>query len=527
VTQLSNRSAVYRGMPSATPQIFARITKVDEERRLVYGRATEEVVDRADEIFDYKSSKPLFQKWSAECFEDSQGKSFGNVRAMHGPTAAGKLTEIDFHDDLKVIDVVSKVVDDNEWNKVLEGVYTGYSIGGGYAKRWDDIVDGKKVTRYTADPCEISLVDRPCVPTAKFFDIAKADGTTQKVMFKAFTEPTDSTSGIAGYGSGDPKKKRKKTGKSEMAEAAKCALKKGCESVSSFADLIQRMKWLSDSEQWEADFEEDNSPLPGKLKEQAAVMLALLAEMALEEAGELRAGDGVRGPLYRAAGNPSDPHSSLELRKSGAPNMPVPNSGASADPEKQPLNKGGGIDLNGGSGSPSGQEVESANAKADDPDAETAEERDERLKRRAAKKAAETCKAAGLPASKAEFDSALEKAAQTGAEAAVRMMAKAMGIDPDAASPAKAEGEKETLAKAANPAAAAPAAKRPALFAVGKDGGVGALEESEQLRKSVAPVPGDRGEKETPRQAAATLIKAIHSRGPDFTESLHGIRKSG
>jgi hypothetical protein len=31
-----------------------------------------------------------------------------------------------------------KIVDDAEWNKVLEGVYTEFSIGAGYAKLWPD-----------------------------------------------------------------------------------------------------------------------------------------------------------------------------------------------------------------------------------------------------------------------------------------------------------------------------------------------------------------------------------------------------
>ena len=36
-------------------KLFAGITKVDEAKRLVYGRAVQEVADRADEIFDYAS----------------------------------------------------------------------------------------------------------------------------------------------------------------------------------------------------------------------------------------------------------------------------------------------------------------------------------------------------------------------------------------------------------------------------------------------------------------------------------------
>ena len=39
-------------------RLFVPIRKVDEEQRLVYGLATEEVVDKSDEIMDYATSKP-------------------------------------------------------------------------------------------------------------------------------------------------------------------------------------------------------------------------------------------------------------------------------------------------------------------------------------------------------------------------------------------------------------------------------------------------------------------------------------
>lgn len=166
--------------------IFARITKVDEETRTVTGRAAQEVVDRDNEIFDYDTSKPEFMKWSAEVHADTQGKSLGNVRSMHGNIAAGKLTNIDFNDVEKAIDVSAKIIDDNEWEKVLEGVHTGFSIGGRYARKWAQPINGKMVQRYTAVPSEISIVDRPCCPTAKFFEVHKRDGSSEKREFLAY-----------------------------------------------------------------------------------------------------------------------------------------------------------------------------------------------------------------------------------------------------------------------------------------------------------------------------------------------------
>ena len=113
-------------------KLFAQIRKVDEEKRLVFGRLADESVDKADESMDYLSSKPHFQKWSADIAKDTDGKSLGNLRAMHGKVAAGKFVQIDFDDAAKTIDVCAKVVDDGEWKKVCEGVYTGFSIGGSY-----------------------------------------------------------------------------------------------------------------------------------------------------------------------------------------------------------------------------------------------------------------------------------------------------------------------------------------------------------------------------------------------------------
>jgi hypothetical protein len=69
----------------------------------------------------------------------SGGKSFGNIRGQHNPKiAAGLLKSIEFDDEAKRIDFCAKIVDDQEWAKVEEGVYTGFSPGGSYAKRWPD-----------------------------------------------------------------------------------------------------------------------------------------------------------------------------------------------------------------------------------------------------------------------------------------------------------------------------------------------------------------------------------------------------
>jgi hypothetical protein len=172
--------------------MFAQLVKIDPAQRLVYGRMCQEVADPGGEMFDYASSKPYFEKWSQETSDATGGKSLGNVRAMHQPVAAGKVTEMTFHDDERAIDICTKVVDDAEWTKVEEGVYTGFSIGGDYVKKWKD----GEAQRYTANPIEVSLVDKPMIPTAMFFDVMKADGTVMRKAFKS-ADATDPAPGDA------------------------------------------------------------------------------------------------------------------------------------------------------------------------------------------------------------------------------------------------------------------------------------------------------------------------------------------
>ena len=163
-------------------ELFLPLAKVDLDQRIVHGVATAEAPDRGGEICDYASTKPYFETWSAEARSASGGKSLGAVRAMHGRVAAGKITDIAFEDDEKRILVAAKIVDDDEWRKVEEGVYTGFSQGGRYVRRWPDPETG--LTRFTAEPTEISLVDLPCLPDATF-EVVK-DGVVEK---RAFARP--------------------------------------------------------------------------------------------------------------------------------------------------------------------------------------------------------------------------------------------------------------------------------------------------------------------------------------------------
>jgi hypothetical protein len=181
---------------STKARVFVPLMKVDEEQRLVFGKITAQEVDQSGEMMDYDTSKPNFESWSSQIEAGSGGLSKGNLRVMHGLSVAGKLTDISYDDADKSIEVCAKVVDDAEWNKVVEGCYTGFSVGGKYGKKWTEVVDGEKITKFTAVPNEVSLVDNPCVKSATFM-LTKADGTEEAHAFSDAVATIDPPEGEA------------------------------------------------------------------------------------------------------------------------------------------------------------------------------------------------------------------------------------------------------------------------------------------------------------------------------------------
>lgn len=231
--------------------MFIPLLKVDAVQRLVYG-CIDETPDRSKEVFDYETSKQHFMTWSQDMQKASDGKSYGNVRAMHSLVAAGKLESIDFDDLNKRIEFCARIVDDNEWQKVEEGVYTGFSPGGKYLKRWKE----NGVTRYTARPTELSIVDLPCIPTATF-TLVKAAGVEEARPFKALA--------------GDD-------------------LRKSLYQVGQMSSLLDSLTWIGQSAAMEAQAEKDGSPIPGRLRDWLSTGVAILTDMAREEASEALAG---------------------------------------------------------------------------------------------------------------------------------------------------------------------------------------------------------------------------------------------
>ena len=161
--------------------MFIPITKIDEEKQEVYGWGALEQPDKANEIMDYASSRKHFMDWSDGAQKRSNGLSLGNVREMHQTKAAGKLLSMKADDVNRGFYVAAKIVSKEAWNLVKEGVYTGFSIGGSYLKRWPD-PEKAGIMRYTAKPTELSLVDAPCIPGATF-QMVKRD-TIEYPVFK-------------------------------------------------------------------------------------------------------------------------------------------------------------------------------------------------------------------------------------------------------------------------------------------------------------------------------------------------------
>jgi hypothetical protein len=140
-------------------------------------------VDKSNEVMDYTGSKPYFEDWTNYFAKATEGKSYGNVRLQHDfKKPIGKVVApIEFLDESKAIRMLIKVLDNEVWDLVEEGVLTGASIGGKLIKKWFD--PAIKAFRYIVKPSEVSLVDTPCNPSSGFI-LVKTDGTTESRVFK-------------------------------------------------------------------------------------------------------------------------------------------------------------------------------------------------------------------------------------------------------------------------------------------------------------------------------------------------------
>jgi Putative phage serine protease XkdF len=136
--------------------LFVPISKVDKERRMAYGWASTPTKDSQGDVIlvsAIKKALPDYLVW-------------GNVREMHGRSAVGVVKESKTNDDGWYVGC--KIVDDAAWEKVKEGVYKGFSIGGSELGRKGDTITELEIT-------ELSIVDRPANSECRV-DTWKASG---------------------------------------------------------------------------------------------------------------------------------------------------------------------------------------------------------------------------------------------------------------------------------------------------------------------------------------------------------------
>ena len=176
------------------------IAKVNKEKRTVSGFASLDNVDRHGDIVTSEASKKAFENFR------------GNIREMHGPSAVGKM--IDFKEDsffdkstgkkyngVYVTAYISKGAQD-AWEKVLDGTYSGFSIGGNIVDaKMEKADDGSEERRviHNYDLHELSLVDSPANPLANFFSIQKmaANTITENVFWCKQDEVASTTTSVS------------------------------------------------------------------------------------------------------------------------------------------------------------------------------------------------------------------------------------------------------------------------------------------------------------------------------------------
>jgi hypothetical protein len=167
-------------------------SKVDAERRIVSGFATLDNIDRQADIVTTEASLKAFQAFR------------GNIREMHKDIAVGKMVSFKedkyfdpetkkFYSGVYVSAYVSKGAQDC-WEKVLDGTYSGFSIGGrmnDYENAYDESIDSPVRIIKDYDLTELSLVDNPANQFANILAIQKnqngdtvVSGTSSDVMIE-------------------------------------------------------------------------------------------------------------------------------------------------------------------------------------------------------------------------------------------------------------------------------------------------------------------------------------------------------
>ena len=167
-------------MDDSMKHIFVEFTKKDNDKRIVSGYASTPAIDSQGEIVEKDAIARALSGYLGEYDQEEKRYKLGGLREMHQLSAVGKTVKAIV--DNKGLYIDGKVVDDNAWKKVKEGVYAGFSIGGKIVKQVGNRIKDLKLS-------EISLVDRPANPEAMFM-MVKADktGTMQDIQKEEMTD---------------------------------------------------------------------------------------------------------------------------------------------------------------------------------------------------------------------------------------------------------------------------------------------------------------------------------------------------
>ncbi len=221
-------------------RLFAEIKKIDREQRMVFGYASTEALDSQGEVVRKEAIEAALPDYMR----------FANIREMHQPSAIGVAKEAEVDD--RGLYLAARIVDDEAWKKVTEGVYKGFSIGGKVTAR--DVAAKHIITG--VELLEISLVDRPANPEAVI------------ELYKAAPAKSDATS--------DHGRSRR-------------LMSKGMDAVSDLAGILADIHELQEGSASEEAAEGDGSAMPAKLKAWLDEGAALLRDMVGEETEELSA----------------------------------------------------------------------------------------------------------------------------------------------------------------------------------------------------------------------------------------------
>jgi len=149
-----------RAVAASTPVAFyAPLTRIDAATREIEGVLSDEQIDSYGTIFDYDAMKRAVERWP------------GNIREQHDvKKAVGRRVAVRFDDAQRQVVLRARISRGAEstWQKIEDGVLTGFSIGTSrYAPPVSRTINNQVVPCYADfDLGEASVVDAPSNPGA-------------------------------------------------------------------------------------------------------------------------------------------------------------------------------------------------------------------------------------------------------------------------------------------------------------------------------------------------------------------------